>query len=246
MTRLLVFTILFASVAFAASDSSKSFVHNTVSMPSEAPAIYRYISDSDYVAIVTNKASKAIGLKVKRVPLDLSDWMAGSVYEFQIDDRLFSKGLFQTGKLLGTNSIGSMEIFTTSRDYRESFAPGEESLLFLREIPADDPEFRGLDIDTTKKYYRVYRGAQGESIFPGPGDPMHGKSRVGRIDVSNAHWGVLIEQIKVLCKVLSSGNKETVLINLRNLADSTNDEVVRENALYAISDLQKQANSPSR
>ncbi|MBX3281490.1 MAG: hypothetical protein KF756_03335 [Acidobacteria bacterium] len=206
-------------------------------MKDDGPAIYKYISNSDYVVIVTNRASKAIGLKTKRVPLNLSDWMAGSLYEFQIDKMLFSKDLFQAGKPIGTGSVRSIEIFTTSKEYRESFVPGEKSLLFLKEIPAGDPEFRGLEIDKSQKYYRVYC-AQGESIFPGPSFPMHGKNSVGRIDVSNANWAGLIEQIRALCTALGAGTKEQVFINLRNLADSTNDEVVKENALFAIKSLE--------
>ncbi len=239
LLAILASLILFTASASFGQDGSGSKTAQPVAAAS-VPAIYKYILDSDYVVVVTNRASRPIGLETKCVPLNVSDWMVGSVYEFQIDEMLYSRALFQAGKRLDTDSIRSLEIFTTSKGYRESFVPSEKSLLFLKEIPADNPEFDGLEIDKTTKYYRVYSGAQGESIFPGPGDPMHGKNPVGRINLANKEKEELVEEIEALCSALSAGTRQQVLINLRNLADSTDDEVVKANALFAIQDLEKQ------
>ncbi|HMM79820.1 MAG TPA: hypothetical protein PKC65_07355 [Pyrinomonadaceae bacterium] len=233
-------TVAYSSTETFANDASPFYAI----AKSEEQSIYKYISNSDYVVTAKLVKTDVIGKVHKKAELDLSDYVAAWIYTFKVEKLLFTREN-PSDTTLADRQLETFKMIARNGEIREMYDDGDKFLFFLKKIPADDPEFGGLELDKNTKYYRVYSGAQGESIFPGPGDPMHGKNSVGRIDVANAHWAVLIEQIKVLCKALTSGSKETVLINLRNLADSTNDEVVRENAVYALSELQKRANSPT-
>jgi len=206
---------------------------------SETPKIYNYISESEFVVTASLVKTETIGKLKKKAELDLSDYLAAWIYTFKVEKNLFTR---QTGPDLGPVDKKQLDEFRliSKGSIDDAYFKEDRYLFFLREIPADDPVFDGLDIDKTKKYYRVYSGAQGDSIFPGRSDPMHGKNPVGRIKLPNQTYGKLVEQIKTICAALSSGSKEMVLINLRNLADSTDDEILKENALFAISDLEKQ------
>ncbi|MEZ5422739.1 MAG: hypothetical protein R2682_06545 [Pyrinomonadaceae bacterium] len=252
-----LFCLVLASVLWAqgneTSDTSPSASGDKQELSIEpshkdTTAIYKYISDSDLVVIASLVKTQTVGKLRKKAELDLSDYLGAWIYTFRVDEDLFAR---QTRSDLGPvdkkrpdefRVIGK-GVFTNGSS--DGYSDGDKYLFFLKEIPADDREFDGLDIDKSKKYYRVYSGAQGESIFPGPSDPMHGKNPVGRIKIPNETYGKLVEQIKTICAALSSGSKEIVLINLHNLADSTDDAVIRENALFAISDLEKQASSPA-
>lgn len=232
--------VAYSSTATFANDASPFYAI----AKSEEQSIHKYISNSDYVVTAKLIKTDVIGKVHKKAELDLSDYVAAWIYTFKVEKLLFTREN-SSDTTLADRQLETFKMIARNGDIREMYDDGDKFLFFLKKIPADDPEFGGLEIDKGQTYYRVYRGAQGESIFPGPGDPMHGKNAVGRIDVSNANWAVLIEQIKTLCQALSAGSKETVLINLRKLADSTNDDVVKENALFAIQDLQKRTNSPA-
>jgi len=215
----------------------------------EVPAIYKYISNSEFVVTASLTKTEAVNKLQKKAEFDLGDYAVAWVHTFKVEKSLFTR---QIGSDLGPVDKKQLDAFRLisrgvfTNGSSDGYFDGDRYLFFLKVIPADDPEFDGLDIDKSKTYYRVYRGGQGESIFPGPGDPMHGKNPVGRVKLPNETYGKLVEQIKAICSALSSGSKETVLINLRNLADSTDDAVIRENALFAIRDLEKESAAPIR
>lgn len=207
----------------------------------ELPAIFQFVSESDFVAIASTKRSIPIGKRVKKTELDLGDWVAGSVVEFQAEEVLFSKKLFESGIPLTMNSTKQFEILKRL-DFKESYKENTRYLLFLKAIPIDDHMFVELALDKTKLYFRPYTGTQ--SIFPDRADPMHGSFNLGIIDLNTGKYPELVDAIRQFCKALSPGEKTERIQNLRKLTESDN-KVLRENAEYAVKYFSSQANTAS-
>ncbi len=234
----------------AATQQDESF---TISLPQnsqvvevtdkDVPPIFSFLLESDLVVIATAGKLTAIGLKVKRVPLepsdrivDMSDWMKGTVNSFQIEELLFAKDTFLSFELLSSKTLRTFETFRHFEDRKYGFLEYHRYLLFLKEIPKDDEIFAKLELDSTKTFYRAYEGAT--TIFPGPRDPIHGTYNVGLIDLSTGKHSELVDTIKQLCEALSPASNKERIANLKRLIRSSNEDL-RKNAVYAIGYLEE-------
>lgn len=201
----------------------------------DSPPIFSFLLESDFVAIALSDKSGPVGLKVKRVPFNSADWMKGSLNSFQIEELLFDKERFLASEPLSSSMRRTFETFRV-RDLKVVFLKHHRYLLFLKEIPKEEEIFAKLDLDPSKTYYRAYEGTT--TIFPVSGPRDHGTYNVGYIDLGTGKHSKVVEAIRQLGEALSPGLKKERIANLQRLTTSDN-EILRENAEYAIGYLQK-------
>lgn len=235
--------LIFGFLMSGCAESNASFhkSNSTVEVPNktpsvqvnmtEPPALFQFVSESDFVIIASTNKATPVGKRVKKPELDMADWVAGSVVEFQAEEILFSKKLFESGFPSTMNTTNQFEIFKRLGDLKESYKENTRYLVFLKSISNDDQIFVDLDLDKDKRYFRPYTGTQ--SIFPERADPMHGTFNLGIIDLSTGKYPDLVDVIRQFCEALSPGDRTERIQNLRKLTKSDN-KVLRENAEYAI------------
>ena len=201
----------------------------------EAPAIFKFILESDLVVIGSADKSNVVGKQNKKPmgskDFDIKDWMVGGVYPVNVESVLFSKKAFEDAAL--PLPIQRLEIFTEKINVSDGGNLVQENryVLFLKRISKQDKMFNVLDLDSAKDYYETIVGS--ESIFPHSGPSMEGPSKRGLINLSSNYDSKLVENIRAFCDVLSQDNKDTRLNRLRELSKST-DSALRDNATYAI------------
>ncbi len=204
--------------------------------PSDAPTLFQYLMDSDYVAIALTRKATAIGQRVKSPTPNMAEWMVGTVNHFHVEELLFAKEQFYSHTPSGVSTTRTFETFKKMTDWKETYKENTRYLLFLKEISKTDEIFVTLDLDKEKNYYRPYKGTK--SIFPDTPDPMHGTNNVGRIDLSTDRYAELIEAIRQLCEALSPKDDDARVHKLEALTKSDN-KVLSVNAKYAIEYLSK-------
>lgn len=209
----------------------------------DVPPIFSFLLESDLAVIATAGKVSAIGLKVKRIPLetsnrivDMSDWMKGSVNSFQIEQLLFDKDAFLASEPLSSSTVRTFETFKHFEDRKYGFLEYHRYLLFLKRISMEDEIFRKLDLDSSKTYYRVYEGET--TLFPVSGPLGHGTYNVGMIDLNTGKHSALVDTIKQLSEALSPASDEERIANLKRLTRSSNEDL-RKNAEYAIEYLEE-------
>lgn len=237
--------------SFSSEGSTRSFTlspHSRVTatplgmknkLDSDAPAIFRFLTESDYVVIGHRNGGTPVRKRGASVSasnrIAFEDW-PGTVDRFRVKDVVFSGMSFRNGEPLSSNSLDEAHIYREISDWRATLPENEDYLLFLERVSDDDSLFSLLVLDSKKTYFRVYSGA--ESIFSGPSDSFHGKRREGRIDIRNANNAALVDRIRRLSSALIATGHRDRIDRLRQLLDSE-DSVLRENAHYAIEYLSK-------
>jgi len=201
--------------------------------PDDAPALFGFLIDSDYVVIAHRIGSKPVQRREKKQTppniVDLENW-PGTVDQYEVDHFVFDREAFMASKSQKTNVLRTFQIYRNVSDWKMNVQENVKYLIFLKSIKQDDEMFSTLELDRDAMYYRPYIGS--ESIFPDPPDAMHGTNNLGRIELGS-RYKVLIETIRVLAEALSPPSNEERIADLRKLTDSKN-KILSENAKYAI------------
>jgi hypothetical protein len=220
--------------------SATKVMIKTVGDPDDKPRIFHYAHNSDYVVVAVMDKVQAIGRVEKKEKrqniLDLGDVAAGFLYSFHTEKILCSKESSSAEFNRRQNLMQEFQIFVPiEQRQKENYAKGQRYLIFLRAIPKQNELTSIYELNKSKNYFEAFEGA--EAIFPSEGPSLDSKPKKGIIDMSNPKYQDLIEKIKLLCSALNEKDKDMRIKELQKLTKSS-DKQLRNNAIYAIKDLQ--------
>lgn len=200
---------------------------------SDKPALFDYILNSDYVVVAQVVKTRPVGRIEKRETnaniVNLDDLFAGTLYLFSVETILcsISDKLTENSQ---SNIFRSFQRFVPVGTLDETYQEKKKYLIFLQQVPNEENLSRIFELEKDQTYFRPYEGRI--SIFSNPGG-FHSRSMKGIIDLSSTKDQILIKRIETFCKALSSEDINLKIENLKNLSESS-DEELRENATYAI------------
>lgn len=142
----------------------------------------------------------------------------------------------RTTHSLNRKSFEEFRLFVPVGTMDEVYEKDHTYLFFLVQRPKDENLAATYTVEPKTIFYKPFEG--NPSIFATGEPSFHAPRAKGFIELPSSNYSLLADRVETLCSALNAGSKESILINLRNLADSTNDEVVKENALFAIKSLE--------
>lgn len=208
----------------------------------EAPVLFEYLSNSDFVTFaVPQKVEPVAKLHMKKrdaervdrgeIRVDLGETNAGLLYSFRVEKTLCSSDFFANGRGPTQNLSNDFQIVVRGVIMQEYYLAGRRYLIFLKRLQKDDDVYSFLNLKSDRTYYRAYDGKV--SIFPSSPGSIEGPPTKGIIELPTKTHGKLVERIESLCSAMRPVKVAEKLKNLRALAKSPDVEL-RENAEYAI------------